>query len=240
VIFVTGLPRSGSTLVEHILTSHSAVGDGAELSLLQAALIPTGNYSHAGGLAYQTRNSGSADPWGELAHDYLGMVASRFSTSGRIVDKTLGHGRFMGLLMHKLPKAKVIWLRRNPEDAALSCFRTFFTINMPWTWSITDIAAHFRAEDILFSHWMTLFPDRILPVPYEKLVEDPKSWVDKILRHAGLDAEQQTLEPHKNVRTVMTASVVQVRNPISTSSIGKAKAYSAFIEPFRAAYYKNR
>lgn len=238
VIFVNGLPRSGTTLVEQILSSHSAVGDGAEINLLRAALIPTGDYSYRGAMAYQARTTGEADPWGDLGRDYLGMVEERFGGHGRIVDKTLNHARFMALLLHTLPRAKVIWLRRNPEDCALSCFRTYFSSSMPWSWSLGDIAAYFRSEDLLHKHWTELFPDRILTVPYEELAADPQPWTRKILAHAGLEAELQTFEAHKHARSVMTASVAQVRAPISTSRIGIAEAYREFMEPFRIAYYR--
>ena len=240
VIFVTGLPRSGTTLVEQILSSHSAVRDGGELNLLRAALIPTEDYSYRGALSYQARQSGTRDPWGELGRDYLKMIDERFGSGGRIVDKTLNHSRFMGLLLHMLPNAKVVWLRRNPEDCALSCFRTFFTAKMPWSWSLNDIASHFRSEDVLHAHWAALFPDRILTVPYEELVTDPATWTRKILTHTGLKEEAGTFEPHTQTRVVATASVIQVRQPISDSAIGKSGDYARFMEPFRKAYYEGR
>ena len=235
-IFITGLPRSGTTLVEQILTSHSAVREGAELNLLQPALIPASDYSLQGAMAYQARAAQFDDPWGELSRDYLNMLEERFGPRGRIVDKTLSHARLMGLLLHMLPKAKVVWLQRDPDDTALSCFRTFFTAKMPWSWSLTDIAAYFRAEDMLHRHWTALYPDRILSVPYEELTADPVPWTKRILAHAGLGEEPQTFEPHKSARSVMTASVAQVRQPISTSRVGAAEAYREFLEPFRAAY----
>ncbi|MEQ8936037.1 MAG: sulfotransferase, partial [Amphiplicatus sp.] len=238
-IFVNGLPRSGTTLVEQILTSHSAVSDGAEINLLRAALIPAGDYSFAGALACQRRMEASLDPWGELARDYLAMLNARFGSDGRIVDKTLNHSHFVGLLLHILPRAKIIWLRRNPEDSALSCFRSFFTQPMAWCWSLHDIALHFRQEDRLYRHWIQNFPDRILTVPYEDLASNPESWIPKILAHADLSPEPQVFEPHKQKRTVRTASVAQVRNPISTARIGAAKAYDRQMETFRDVYYEH-
>lgn len=236
-IFVNGLPRSGTTLVEQILTSHSAVTDGAEINLLRAALIPAGDYSFSGAVAMQRRAEGSADPWGELARDYLAMLDARFGPEGRIVDKTLNHSHFVGLLLHVLPRAKIIWLRRNPEDSALSCFRSFFTQPMAWCWSLEDIAHHFRTEDRLYRHWTERFPDRILTVPYESLASEPQEWIPRILSHAGLTPEPQVFEPHKQKRTVRTASVAQVRNPISTARIGAASAYDQQMEAFRKIYY---
>jgi len=235
-IFVTGKPRSGTTLVEQVLTSHSQVTNGAELNLFKAALHPAGNYSFQGALAYQQRST-DTDPWGEVAQDYLTMLDQRFGPYGRIVDKTLSHARFMGLLLHSMPDAKVIWLRRNPEDNAISVFRNYFSADVVWSWSLDDIGRYFRLDDMLYTHWTNIFPDRILTVPYEELVSEPKQWISKILSHIGLREEDAVFEPHKQQsRPVLTASVEQVRQPISTAQVGGAKAYDAYLDEFRQAY----
>ena len=157
-IFVTGLPRSGTTLVEQILTSHSAVDDGEEVNLFCYALIPAGDFSLRGGLAYQQRTS-DADPWGEIGRDYMAMLEQRFGRGGRIIDKTLNHSLFLGFILHALPKAKVIWMRRDPQDTAISCFRSFFgTGTIPWSCSLADIGWHFRLEDALHAHWTRIYP----------------------------------------------------------------------------------
>ena len=237
VIFVNGLPRSGTTLVEQILTSHSAIHDGAEINLMREALIPAGSLSALDALNYQIDDTKHSDPWGEIGRDYLDMVTQRFGPLGRIVDKTLNHSRFMGLLLHCLPKAKVIWVRRNADDCALSCYRTFFATGLPWTWSLTDIAGYFRSEDALYEHWVRLFPDRILTVPYEALVSAPDIWTKEIFEHLGLALEPQVFVPQQQRRSVMTASVAQVREAISTSRIGTADAYGHMMAEFRTAYY---
>jgi len=240
VIFVTGLPRSGTTLVEQILASHSAVTGGEEVNLFCTALIPAGDFSLRGGLDYQARTA-DADPWGDIGRDYLAMLDQRFGrrvgNGGRIVDKTLNHSRFLGFILHALPNAKVIWLRRDPEDTAISCYRSFFgTGTIPWCWSLADIAWHFRLEDALYAHWTRVYPDRILTVPYETLVAEPQPWITKILAHVGLDPESATFTPHLQKRAVQTVSVAQVREPITTSSVGAAGKYRAHLQPFRDAY----
>ncbi len=187
-------------------------------------------------MTYQNR-SDSADPWGDIARDYQRMIGMRFhDAEGLIVDKTLTQSHMMGLLLHTLPQANVLWLRRNPRDVALSCFRSFFTSAIPWSWSFADIGRFFRIEDRLYEHWADQFPERILTVPYEELVHDPGTWIPRILAHVGLEMEQQVLAFHETKRSVRTASVQQVRAPISTDRIGHAMPYAKFMGAFEEAY----
>lgn len=236
-LFVNGLPRSGTTLVEQILVSHSAVADGGELNLLRAALIPTGDRSFDGAFGYQQRMAGQPDPWGKLAASYFRMLEMRFSTSALVVDKTLGHSHFMGLLMHMLPGARVVWMRRDPEDTALSCFRTYFTSSVPWSWSLEDIGHFFRLEDRLHAHWSMVFPERVLSIDYQQLAADPGKWIPRIAEHCGLELEPAMRESHRTKRGVLTASVQQVRSPITTARIGLSAGYSAHLGTFRKTYF---
>lgn len=235
-IFVNGLPRSGTTMVESILCNHSKVIDGGELNLVKAALIPTNDYTFSGAQAYQDRYEGD-DPWGDVARDYHHLLGQRFREGGLIVDKTLSQSYFMGLLLHMMPEARILWLRRRPEDVALSVYRTLFSSTVRWSWSWDDIAHQMKLEDKLFQHWLAMFPDRILVLPYEELVSEPDPWISKILDHVGLEHEAQIKDFHKNRRKVRTASVKQVRAPISTSAIGKANRFAEQMKPFRDAYY---
>jgi tetratricopeptide (TPR) repeat protein len=239
-IFVTGLPRSGTTLVEQIITAHSAVCDGGELNLMRAALHPAGDFSYAAAAQFDARpaaSHGASDPWRGIAEDYHAMLCARFPSDGLIVDKTLNHSRFMGLILHALPDARVVWLRRDPEDNAISVFRNFFASAIPWSWSLTDIARYFRIDDRLHAHWTKVFPDRILTVPYESLVQEPRQWIGRVFDHVGLLTEPTVFEPHKqSERSVLTASVAQVREPISPAQIGAAKKYERSMQMFRDTY----
>ena len=235
-LFVTGLPRSGTTVTEQILRGHSGVRDGDELNLFNAALIPTMGIGAANALAYQER-SDYLDPWGEIGRDYGHFIDMRFRSPGLVVDKSLGQSLTTGLMLHALPQARVAWLRRSPEDVALSCFRTYFSTGLPWTWSLTDIADHMRAEDRLFEHWRTLFADRILVVPYEDLVRSPAAWAEKLQQHFGLPIEEAIESRSKADRAISSASVSQARKPISASRIGQAAAFEPFLKPFRDRYY---
>ena len=234
-LFVTGLPRSGTTLTEQMLVSHSAVVDGAELNLFETALMPVLGNSYANAARYS--QSSGADPWGEIATDYAHLVDVHFRSSDLIVDKSLGQGFVIGLLLHSMPGARIAWLRRKPEDVAMSSFKTYFTTGLKWTCSLTDIAEYMRAEDRLFDHWRSTFPDRILTVPYEELVTAPASWSERLQWHFGLPFEPDLEERSRSGRSIRTASVGQVSEAISTSRIGQSAAFERHLQPFRDRYY---
>lgn len=235
-LFVTGLPRSGTTLTEQILLGHSAVGEGEEVNLFGTALFPTSGIGLENALAYQQQSS-SADPWGEIGRDYAHFIDMRFRSAGLAVDKSLGQSLLIGLMLHALPEARIAWLRRSPDDVALSCFRTFFATGLPWSWSLTDIADVMKIEDRLFEHWRAVFPDRILTVPYEELVRSPATWAERLQQHFGLPVERGIETLSRSDRMIGTASVDQVREPISASRVGSAAAFERQLKPFRDRYY---
>ncbi|TPG19925.1 sulfotransferase family protein [Sphingomonas koreensis] len=232
-IFVLGNPRSGSTLVETILTSHSAVIDGAELNRFKLVALSLGGPGAARLTEYR-RRAGTLKP---LAADYLHLASERFGASGRFVDKTLNHSRMLGLIAAILPAAPLVWVRRDPLDCAWSCFRTYFAQGADWSHSQTNIAAHFRLEDQLLDFWTAVLGERLLIVPYEELVNDPTSWTKRLLSHCGLPAESTTCAPHEQSRVASTSSIMQVREPINRKGIGVAEPYRKFMQPFIAAYY---
>lgn len=232
-IFVTGLPRSGTTLVEQILASHSAVLDGGELNIIQHLAVVVGGVSGAAMEHYFGRG-GTRDALGAL---YLHLLSERFSATGRIVDKTIDASRFMGLIATALPDAPLIWMRRDPLDDAWSCFRTFFIHGVAWSFSLSDIAHHFRLEDQLMSFWKATLGERLLIVPFDGLVKEPASWTSRLLAHCGLSEEDAVYAPHLNERRVATASSLQVRRPINRDGLGVAEPYRQFMQPFIDTYY---
>lgn len=237
-IFVTGLPRTGSTLIEQILTAHSAISDGGEMGIFKAALLPVGRPDMPSALLYQQRIGIANDPWGQVGKDYLRMLQMWFPEGQHVVDKTLLQSQFMGFILHSLPNAKVIWMRRNPADSALSCFRSYFSSSIPWCWSFSDIGHFFRLEDQLFNHWTSIFPDRILVVPYEDFVSRSNYWIVKIFDHLDLAPEPVEREFYKTSRSVRTASVKQVRQPISEAGIGTSEPYTEMMTEFFEEYRK--
>jgi len=230
-IFIVGLPRSGTSLLQQILTSHSAVSDGAETTRLSLFA------KDVRGLAYPELHRYVTDGRApEAARLWRHWMDERFPRPGRVVDKTTNTSRLLGLAAALLPEAPLIWLSREPLDCAWSCFRTYFGPSQPWSYDLQDIAHHFRLERDLMERWSEILGDRLLAVPYESLVSDPARWIPRILAHCGLPEEPQVFAPHENPLTVSTASVMQVRRPINLAGIGAAEPYRELLEPFVAAF----
>lgn len=230
-ILVTGLPRSGTTLVEQILTSHSKVAGGGELPFGSILTREIGGRSLA-----RLESFAASQGVDQLARLYLHLGDQRFGEELRFVDKGLAASRDLGVLASALPQARIIWLRRDPLDCAWSCFRTFFSQGIEWSWSLSDIAAHFQAEDRLHSHWQDVLGERMLTLSYEELATDAKGQIGRILEHAGLDPEPETETPHLARRSVTTSSVAQVRQAVYQSSVGAAHRYRDHLKPFIEAY----
>ncbi len=227
-IFVTGLPRSGTTLVEQILNSNSAVSGGDELGFFRLLHQDIGGRSFE---AYQSylSNGGTAQKLQQLYHHLLDQ---RFPGQLLVVDKSLNLSRSMGLLAHLFPEAPIIWMRRDPMDCAWSCFQTWFLRGHNWSWSLDTIAAHFAIEDRLLAFWQAHIGSRLLVCDYSELVRTPQEVIPKLADHCKIPFNEQMLRPHESDRIVTTASVAQVRKPINQSGLGTAAPYLEWLTSF--------
>jgi hypothetical protein len=231
-IIVTGLPRSGTTLVQQILSAHGSVDGGAELGLAIQIEAMAGGFSPADFRAYLA----AGGELGDLRDTYLRLASERIPGEGAFVDKSLNQSRSLGPYALLFPEAPVIWLRRDPLDNAWSIFRTWLSRSAVSGWSLEDIAHHMKLEDALFEHWSLELGDRLLAVPYSDLVERQEEWIDRITRHCGLIPEPAQSQFHLGTRGVSTASAMQVREPINRRGIGSAERYRPFLKPFIDAY----
>ena len=231
-IIVTGLPRSGTTLVERILSAHPAVDGGGELGLARQMEASAGGFSPEA-IRARVESGQSMEALPDL---YRRLAAERLPGHGMFVDKSLNQSRSLGPYAALFPKAPLIWLRRDPLDNAWSIYKTWMTNAAMAEWSLEEIADHMMIEDSLHDHWSRELGDRLLTVPYAQLVADPARWIERITRHCGLEVDEAQRNFHENTTGVSTASAMQVREPINRKGLGTAEPYRSWLEPFITAY----
>jgi tetratricopeptide (TPR) repeat protein len=236
-VFVVGLPRTGTSLVEQILASHSQVHGAGELHEMDRVF---GDLPHLLGQA-------SADPFDALgaldpdsaksvAKIYLDMLGALApSTAARVVDKMPDNIRHLGLISLILPEARVIVCNRDLRDVALSCWQTGFEKN-PWANNWDNIARRFADHQRLVDHWQRVLPTGSLMIRYEHLVHNLEKYAHVLIDYLGLEWHPACLEFHKTRRVVRTASLVQVRQPLYTNSVGRWRQYESSLQPLLQAF----
>jgi tetratricopeptide (TPR) repeat protein len=223
-IFVCGLPRTGTTLVERIISSHSGV----------AAVGETGVFIAEAGR--ELRQNPSKPDFDRLGARYVAVTKGVFAPEKpRFVDKTLQNYLYCGLITSALPKSKIILVERDPFDVAWALYKTHFNGNFLFSYDLAELAEYCRAYRRLVAHWKsTLPPERLLTVSYEEIVHDLLSQSRRILGFLELPWEDEVLRFHESQAPSATASAVQVRRSIYTSSIGRWRRHSESLQPFFA------
>ena len=233
-VFVFGLPRSGTTLVEQILASHSRVFGAGELRFTRQSFDAIPSALEISGLALDSIARLTPDAIGRLAEHHLRRLEelARAHTVLRIVDKMPDNYIYLGLLAAMFPNAVFIHCRRDLRDVALSCWMTDFRPeNIPWASDPTYIGSRFDQYLRLMNHWRSVLPAPIHEVNYEDTVADLEGVANDLLLACGLDYEPGCLEFHRTQRRVKTASVGQVRQPIYSRSVGRWRNYEADLAP---------
>jgi tetratricopeptide (TPR) repeat protein len=233
-IFIVGLPRSGTTLVEQILSSHPQVfgaGEPRELMRIIAALPRRLGTQEAYPACLGRVDALTSR---ELAEEYLRGLFQRGASGRHITDKTLELYLELGLAATLFPRSRIIHCRRDPMDLCLSCyFHSFRDLN--YTWNLADLGQCYRQSERLMKHWQETLPLPILEVVYEDLIADPESVTRRMVSFCGLEWDERCLRFHENPRAVQTASKLQVRRPIYADSIGRWRKYEACLEPLLEA-----
>ncbi len=230
-IFIIGLPRSGSTLIEQILASHSAVQGTMELPQIQ-------NYSReldAKGGYPEVLTGMQAAELDALGERYLRETDPYRGGATCFLDKMPNNFFHVGLIHMMLPGALFIDSRRNPLDCCCSLFKQNFARGQTFSYSLEVLGAYYQDYLALMRHWETLLPGRVLRVHYESVVDDTEAQVRRLLDHCGLPFEEACLRFHETKRPVRTASAEQVRQPINRSGIDSWRRFSTHLEPLRKA-----
>jgi tetratricopeptide (TPR) repeat protein len=234
-IFIVGLPRSGSTLVEQILASHSRVEGTMELPNI---LNIVGEF--AGGVAtrdaYPERVATvPAAHLTALGSRYLEETAPLRSGREHFTDKLPNNFSHVGLIHAILPRATVIDARRHPMDSCFSTFKQHFAEGQTFSYDLEDLGRYYRCYLSLMDHWDAVLPGKVLHVQYEDLVRDPEANIRELLAHCGLTFEPACLSFHETRRPVRTASAEQVRQPLYTTGVGYWRHFEKELEPLRRA-----
>jgi hypothetical protein len=224
-LLIVGLPRSGTTLVERILSSHPQIAAGGELPFWIRRAAPWG-VAEATYLSAQSAR--------DISGEYLSLLRRIGPSAARVTDKLPFNVLFVGLIHLLLPKARIIQCRRHPVDTCLSIYFTHFNQTIAFASDKADLAVACQHYARLMDHWRTVLPsDRLLEVDYEKLVTDREAVTRQLVAFAGLDWHDSCLRPEQNERAVTTASLWQARQPVYTTSIARWRNYEPWLADLR-------
>ena len=231
VIFIASLPRSGSSLTEQILASHSQVEGGMELHDLSQEIMDESDRVRAAFPHWVATHS--AEQWQQLGQRYLARTARWRARRPRMTDKMPANWTYVGTILAMLPQARVVICRRDALETCLACYRYMFARH-PYTHTFADLAAQWRDFDRAVRHWQALYPDRVRVQVYEELVADPETQIRELLAFCGLPFEEACLNFHATERRVTTPSAAQVREPLRRDT-ARGDKYGALLDPLRAA-----
>tara|TARA_R110002096_G_scaffold266710_1_gene460249 strand:+ start:40497 stop:42515 length:2019 start_codon:yes stop_codon:yes gene_type:complete len=236
-IFIVGLGRSGSTLIEQILASHSQVEGTEELAVLAKLSDTVGRFRTDNVRYPEALDEMRPQDWRGLGLDYLeGAKRYRMTDKPIFTDKLPNNYSYVGFIHLILPNAKIINARRHPIDSCLGNYKQLFGHGQNFTYDMFDMSEYYKEYSRLMDHWNDVLPGKVLDVHYEETVTDLEGQVAKILDHCGLPFEEQCLRFYETERAVKTASSEQVRQPIYTGGMGKWRKYEKHLEEWQEEF----
>lgn len=236
-IFVIGMPRTGTTLVDRILSSHPEVESAGELQAMPIAVKKAAGTLTPMVMDAETIAAAASSDMAAIGRDFLQRASHhRRDLSPRFTDKFPGNFHYVGFIARALPSAKIVCLRRHPMDTVLSNFRSLFAVSSryyDYSYDLLDIAAYYVRFDRLMAFWRQALPDRLIEVSYEELVADQEGQTRRLLTHCGLEWSESCLSFHTNSAPVATPSAAQVRQPIYREGVARWKRHAEVLEPVR-------
>lgn len=234
-VFVIGMPRTGTTLVDRILSSHPRIESAGELQAMPLAVKRAAGTRSRNVLDPETVALAARADMNAIGHDYLERAQHhRRDPSKRFIDKFPGNFQYVGFIAKALPNARIVCLRRHPMDTVLSNFRNLFAVSSryyDYSYDLLDIAAYYARFDRLMRFWAEQLPGRVLEVRYEELISDQQGQTSRLLDHVGLDWSDACLDFHTNSAPVSTPSAAQVRRPIYRDSVARWKRHADVLAP---------
>ena len=230
-IFIVGMPRAGSTLIEQILSSHSQVDGTLELPNIPSLAQRLRRHVFNGEIpGYpQVLELLDQEKLAQLGEEFIKDTRIHRQGAPLFIDKMPNNFRHIGLIKLMLPNAKIIDARRNPLDCCFSVFKQLFAEGQEFSYSLADIGQYYRDYVTLMDHWDKVLPDFVLRVHNEDVIENLESEVRRLLEFCGLPFEQACMDFHKTERNVRTPSSEQVRRPVNSSGVGQWRKYSPFL-----------
>ena len=231
-VFILGMVRSGTTLVEQILASHPDVHGAGELTLLNDLI----QKSYAGRPFPEASGALGTDDWCRLGAAYAAQLTALAPGAGRITDKQPLNFQLIGAIRLALPGARIIHVKRDPLDTCFSCYCLKFAGDVGFAYDLGELGRYYKAYEALMDHWRAALPEgTMLEVQYEELVDDLPAQARRIVEYCDLEWDARCLEFHRTKRAVSTASLYQVRRPIYNSSIGRWRVYKDHLRPLLEA-----
>lgn len=234
-IFIVGMPRSGTSLVEQILSSHPEVFGAGELNEISGIVAKMVNRLDAKMGFPRCIHKLTEETANMLAQDYLGCLDARSHDAVRITDKMPHNFLYLGIIALLFPGARVIHCMRDPLDTCLSIYFQFFSAGHSYSYDLTHIGTHYREYERLMAHWRQVIDIPMLEVRYEDIVANPDEMIRKLTEFCGLEWDPVCLRFYESGRIVTTASYDQVRQPLHPKSIGRWKHYAKHLEPLKSA-----
>ena len=230
LIFIIGMPRSGTSLVEQILSSHKDVFGGGELPFLEKEIKKKiFNFQNNQDL----KDDNLQDPILDCKNEYLEKISNYNSSNKVFTDKTPLNFRFIGVIKYLFPNAKIINCTRDPLDIIWSNFKNYFSNSLPFTNDLEDIGNFYKLYKDLMIFWRRKFPNYIYDIEYSNLVENPKLEIKKLLNFCELNWDEKCLNHHKNERAIKTASSTQARKPIYKTAIKSSDRYKDYLKDIK-------
>lgn len=236
MLFIVGMPRSGTTLIENLLGAHRGVAMGGELNAFSSAMMAEAARSSKPGSVHDAIRQAARCDFAAMGQRYLAAVSDYRHGNAMLTDKLPLNFLYLGLIRKALPQARIIHVERHPMDTVWSVYKHLFTHAYPFSYNLDEIAGYYIAYRRLMAHWQSLPGDNILNVSYEALIADPTAEIRRITDYCDISFESECLNFYQRNTQVATGSAVQVRHPINDRSVGQWRRFSSQLESVKARF----